>query len=238
MRCSADLRAWLYASGKQALKPASVYCICVLHPCTASVYCRYAGLHEQLGWRMVSKPGGATVKPDDYYRLAALHSQVNAASIRCECLWATMFGDVPSSQNETRCNVSCLWRTGATPIISRHCSLKSTDMLACMSLHIINAHALLAPLRYTFCSGDTILCMHMLNHAIHGCAFPMLTQPSNACTACVLHGPCRRCMATTALSVPCGLSGEGWTLRAGHGETWCVGLCVARVSKQCQQAVS
>ncbi|KAG2446089.1 hypothetical protein HXX76_000689 [Chlamydomonas incerta] len=33
------------------------------------------GQYEKLNWRMVSKPGGATVKPDDFYRLYALHMQ-------------------------------------------------------------------------------------------------------------------------------------------------------------------
>lgn len=34
------------------------------------------GSYNKLNWRMVSKPGGATVKPDDYYRLYGLHMQV------------------------------------------------------------------------------------------------------------------------------------------------------------------
>ncbi|PNW74624.1 hypothetical protein CHLRE_12g489800v5 [Chlamydomonas reinhardtii] len=35
------------------------------------------GQYEKLNWRMVSKPGGATVKPDDFYRLYALHMQAS-----------------------------------------------------------------------------------------------------------------------------------------------------------------
>ncbi len=37
-----------------------------------------AGQYEKLNWRMVSKPGGATVKPDDFYRLYGLHMQVGS----------------------------------------------------------------------------------------------------------------------------------------------------------------
>ncbi len=32
--------------------------------------------YEKLNWRMVARAGGATVKPDDFYRLYALHMQV------------------------------------------------------------------------------------------------------------------------------------------------------------------
>lgn len=32
--------------------------------------------YDKLNWRMISKPGGATVKPDDFYRLYGLHMQV------------------------------------------------------------------------------------------------------------------------------------------------------------------
>ncbi|KAG2452657.1 hypothetical protein HYH02_002890 [Chlamydomonas schloesseri] len=35
------------------------------------------GQYEKLNWRMVSKPGGATVKPDDFYRLYGLHMQAS-----------------------------------------------------------------------------------------------------------------------------------------------------------------
>ena len=31
---------------------------------------------DKLSWRMISKPGGATVKPDDFYRLYGLSMQV------------------------------------------------------------------------------------------------------------------------------------------------------------------
>lgn len=40
-----------------------------------------AGKFLQLNWRMISKPGGATVKPDDFYRLYALQQQVGAEQI-------------------------------------------------------------------------------------------------------------------------------------------------------------
>ena len=35
--------------------------------------------YEKLNWRMVARAGGATVKPDDFYRLYALHMQVRGA---------------------------------------------------------------------------------------------------------------------------------------------------------------
>ncbi|GIL53405.1 hypothetical protein Vafri_9027 [Volvox africanus] len=38
-------------------------------------FSRLTAHYEKLNWRMVSKPGGATVKPDDFYRLYALHMQ-------------------------------------------------------------------------------------------------------------------------------------------------------------------
>lgn len=31
--------------------------------------------YEKLNWRIISKPGGATVKPDEFYTLHALHQQ-------------------------------------------------------------------------------------------------------------------------------------------------------------------
>jgi hypothetical protein len=36
-----------------------------------SLFEKLADKYETLSWRMISKPGGATVKPDDYYNLYA-----------------------------------------------------------------------------------------------------------------------------------------------------------------------
>lgn len=39
--------------------------------------------YEKLNWRMISRPGGATTKPDDFYRLYALHMQVSNSVTQC-----------------------------------------------------------------------------------------------------------------------------------------------------------
>jgi hypothetical protein len=38
-----------------------------------------AARYEKLNWRMVSKPGGATVRPDDFYRWAVMGRGAGAA---------------------------------------------------------------------------------------------------------------------------------------------------------------
>lgn len=35
--------------------------------------------YEKLNWRMISKPGGATVKPDDFYQLYGCDAALNDA---------------------------------------------------------------------------------------------------------------------------------------------------------------
>jgi len=35
----------------------------------ATEFDKLAAKYEKLNWRMISKPGGATVKPDDFYTL-------------------------------------------------------------------------------------------------------------------------------------------------------------------------
>jgi hypothetical protein len=40
-----------------------------------------ADVFEGLKWRMISKPGGATVKPDDFYRCGGLLKTVNSHSL-------------------------------------------------------------------------------------------------------------------------------------------------------------
>eukprot|EP00798_Chlamydomonas_sp_ICE-L_P017952 gene17952-24356_t len=42
---------------------------------SAGEFDELATKYEKLNWRMVSKPGGATVKPDDFYRLYGLNQQ-------------------------------------------------------------------------------------------------------------------------------------------------------------------
>jgi acyl-CoA-binding protein len=52
-----------------------------------------AAKFEALAWRAVSKPGGATVKPDEYYELAALAAQATAGDATGERpMWAERGG--------------------------------------------------------------------------------------------------------------------------------------------------
>ena len=56
-------------------------------------YDALAGKVETLAWRAISKPGGATVKPDDYYALAALAAQVAEGDVTGERpMWAERGG--------------------------------------------------------------------------------------------------------------------------------------------------
>ncbi|GIL84874.1 hypothetical protein Vretimale_9697 [Volvox reticuliferus] len=56
-------------------------------------FTRLTAHYEKLNWRMVSKPGGATVKPDDFYRLYALHMQAVQGDITTERpMWAERGG--------------------------------------------------------------------------------------------------------------------------------------------------
>ncbi len=49
--------------------------------------------YDKLSWRMVSRAGGATVKPDDFYRLYALHMQATAGDNVAERpMWAEKGG--------------------------------------------------------------------------------------------------------------------------------------------------
>ena len=43
---------------------------------SADEYSQLADKFEKLSWRMTSKPGGATERPDDFYRLYGLSMQV------------------------------------------------------------------------------------------------------------------------------------------------------------------
>uniref|UniRef100_A0A383VFQ0 ACB domain-containing protein n=1 Tax=Tetradesmus obliquus TaxID=3088 RepID=A0A383VFQ0_TETOB len=52
-----------------------------------------ADVYEGLKWRMISKPGGATVKPDDFYRLYALQQQASQGDNTTERpMWAEKGG--------------------------------------------------------------------------------------------------------------------------------------------------
>ena len=42
--------------------------------------------YEKLNWRMISKPGGATVKPDDFYELYGCDARTHCA---CQPWWIT-----------------------------------------------------------------------------------------------------------------------------------------------------
>ena len=43
--------------------------LCWLQSYDASEFEALTAKYKQLNWRMISKPGGATVKPDDFYQL-------------------------------------------------------------------------------------------------------------------------------------------------------------------------
>jgi acyl-CoA-binding protein len=52
-----------------------------------------AAKYDALAWRAISKPGGATVKPDDYYALAALAAQATEGDVTGERpMWAERGG--------------------------------------------------------------------------------------------------------------------------------------------------
>jgi acyl-CoA-binding protein len=52
-----------------------------------------AAKYEKLAWRIISKPGGATVKPDEFYTLAALAAQATAGDVAGERpMWAEKGG--------------------------------------------------------------------------------------------------------------------------------------------------
>jgi acyl-CoA-binding protein len=52
-----------------------------------------AAKYEKLAWRIISKPGGATVKPEEFYALAALAAQATAGDVAGERpMWAEKGG--------------------------------------------------------------------------------------------------------------------------------------------------
>lgn len=49
--------------------------------------------YEKLNWRIISKPGGATVKPDEFYTLYAYHMQAKSGDNTAERpMWAEKGG--------------------------------------------------------------------------------------------------------------------------------------------------
>ena len=49
--------------------------------------------YEKLNWRIISKPGGATVKPDDFYLLYSYHMQATKGDNATERpMWAEKGG--------------------------------------------------------------------------------------------------------------------------------------------------
>lgn len=50
-------------------RPLKLNCLKLLQSYDAAEYDKLAAGYENLNWRMISKPGGATVKPDDFYSL-------------------------------------------------------------------------------------------------------------------------------------------------------------------------
>ncbi len=43
--------------------------------------------YEKLNWRMISKPGGATVKPDDFYQLYGCDGAARMRALTCWTSW-------------------------------------------------------------------------------------------------------------------------------------------------------
>ena len=59
----------------------------------ASEFAALASTFESLAWRAIAKPGGATVKPDPYYELAALSAQARGGDVAGERpMWAERGG--------------------------------------------------------------------------------------------------------------------------------------------------
>lgn len=59
----------------------------------ASEFAALAASFESLAWRAIAKPGGATVKPDPYYELAALSAQAKGGDVAGERpMWAERGG--------------------------------------------------------------------------------------------------------------------------------------------------
>jgi hypothetical protein len=48
----------------------------------ASEFESLAGKYEKLNWRIIAKPGGATVKPDDFYSLYGYHMQASITGLK------------------------------------------------------------------------------------------------------------------------------------------------------------
>lgn len=94
----ARLRALLAAAAKAGAASASPHALTSPGAYAAlagddEAFGRLAGLHERLAWRMVSKPGGAAVRPDDYYRLEALTAQATRGDVAGERpMWAERGG--------------------------------------------------------------------------------------------------------------------------------------------------
>lgn len=62
-------------------------------PTPAAEYPALVAKYPTLKWRIISKPGGATMKPDEYYTLAALHSQAESGDNTAERpMWAEKGG--------------------------------------------------------------------------------------------------------------------------------------------------
>lgn len=65
----------------------------VLQSYDASEFSKLVEKYEKLNWRIISKPGGATVKPDDFYLLYGFHMQAATGDNTAERpMWAEKGG--------------------------------------------------------------------------------------------------------------------------------------------------
>lgn len=65
----------------------------ILQSYNASEFDTLAEKYEKLNWRIISKPGGATVKPPEFYALYAYHQQATVGDNKEERpMWAEKGG--------------------------------------------------------------------------------------------------------------------------------------------------
>lgn len=93
--CASELRApAVSASGNSAAPCGMSSCSCLaMQSYDAAEFAALAPKYETLNWRIISKPGGATVKPDDFYTLYGYHQQATQGDNSTERpMWAEKGG--------------------------------------------------------------------------------------------------------------------------------------------------